>query len=79
MLNGYMKDVTSASARHAEITFTAKGDSATYRLEDVLELTKSMQSSRRWHFRPATVHSNVTILELARTRLSDLAARTAST
>ena len=38
MLNGYIKHVTSASARPAQITFTAKGDSASYSLEEILKL-----------------------------------------
>jgi DNA repair protein RadD len=38
MINGYIKHVTSASAQPAEITFTARGESSTYTLEQILAL-----------------------------------------
>jgi len=38
MLNGYIKHIISASAHPAEITFTARGESDTYSLEQILEL-----------------------------------------
>ncbi|HET7477129.1 MAG TPA: DEAD/DEAH box helicase family protein [Dermatophilaceae bacterium] len=38
MLNGYIKHIVSASAHPAEITFTARGESDTYTLEQILEL-----------------------------------------
>lgn len=38
MLNGYIKHITSASARPEEITFTARGESESYTLEQILEL-----------------------------------------
>ncbi|MBI5738861.1 MAG: DEAD/DEAH box helicase family protein [Mycolicibacterium neoaurum] len=38
MLNGYIKHVTSASAHPEEITFTARGESDTYTLEQITEL-----------------------------------------
>ncbi|MYD98673.1 MAG: MerR family DNA-binding transcriptional regulator [Gammaproteobacteria bacterium] len=38
MLNGYIKHITSASAHPEEITFTARGESNTYSLEQVMEL-----------------------------------------
>jgi excisionase family DNA binding protein len=38
MINGYIKHITSASAQPAEITFTARGESTTYTLDQILEL-----------------------------------------
>jgi DNA repair protein RadD len=38
MINGYIKHITSASAQPAEITFSARGDSTTYTLEQILAL-----------------------------------------
>lgn len=38
MLNGYIKHIVSASAHPAEITFTARGGSDTYTLDQILEL-----------------------------------------
>ena len=38
MLNGYIKHITSASAHPEEITFTARGNSDTYTLDEVLNL-----------------------------------------
>ncbi|ODR06854.1 hypothetical protein BHQ21_10700 [Mycobacterium sherrisii] len=38
MLNGYVKHIVSASAHPAEITFTARGETDTYTLEQILEL-----------------------------------------
>ncbi len=38
MLNGYIKHVVSASAHPAEITFTARGETATYTLKQILDL-----------------------------------------
>lgn len=38
MLNGYIKHIVSASAHPAEITFTARGETDTYTLEQILEL-----------------------------------------
>jgi excisionase family DNA binding protein len=38
MLNGYIKHIVSASAHPAEITFTARGDTEIYSLEQILEL-----------------------------------------
>lgn len=38
MLNGYIKHIASASAHPAEITFTARGETDTYTLEQILEL-----------------------------------------
>ncbi len=38
MLNGYIKHVTSASAHPAEITFTARGETDTYTIDEVLGL-----------------------------------------
>jgi excisionase family DNA binding protein len=38
MINGYIKHITSASAQPAEITFTARDESTTYSLDQILEL-----------------------------------------
>jgi excisionase family DNA binding protein len=38
MVNGYIKQIVSASAHPAEITFTARGESTIYTLEEILEL-----------------------------------------
>jgi DNA repair protein RadD len=38
MINGYIKHITSASAQPSEITFTARGESTTYTLDQILEL-----------------------------------------
>jgi DNA repair protein RadD len=38
MINGYIKHITSASAQPAEITFTARDESTTYTLEQILAL-----------------------------------------
>jgi excisionase family DNA binding protein len=38
MLNGYIKHITSASAHPSEITFTARGESKTYTLDEIQEL-----------------------------------------
>ncbi|MGE0308458.1 MAG: DEAD/DEAH box helicase family protein, partial [Acidimicrobiia bacterium] len=38
MLNGYIKHITSASAHPAEITFTARGESNAYTIEQIMEL-----------------------------------------
>jgi DNA repair protein RadD len=38
MLNGYIKHIVSASAHPAEITFTARDETDTYSLEQILEL-----------------------------------------
>lgn len=38
MLNGYIKHIVSASAHPAEITFTARGETDAYTLEQILEL-----------------------------------------
>lgn len=38
MLNGYIKHIISASAHPAEINFTARGETDTYTLEQILEL-----------------------------------------
>src|ERR1700741_530302 len=38
MINGYIKHITSASAQPAEITFTARGESDTYTLEQIMDL-----------------------------------------
>lgn len=38
MLNGYIKHIVSASAHPAEITFTARGETETYTLEQIREL-----------------------------------------
>ena len=38
MLNGYIKHITSASAHPEEITFTARGESQTYTLEQIMDL-----------------------------------------
>lgn len=40
MLNGYIKHIISASAHPAEITFTARGETATYTLDQILELNE---------------------------------------
>ena len=40
MLNGYIKHIVSASAHPAEITFTARGETDTYTLEQILELNE---------------------------------------
>lgn len=38
MLNGYIKHIVSASAHPAEITFTARGETDTYSLDQILQL-----------------------------------------
>lgn len=38
MLNGYIKHIVSASAHPAEITFTARGETDTYTLDQILDL-----------------------------------------
>jgi DNA repair protein RadD len=38
MLNGYIKHIVSASAHPTEITFTARGETTTYTLEQILDL-----------------------------------------
>jgi len=38
MLNGYIKHIVSASAHPSEITFTARGETDTYTLDQILEL-----------------------------------------
>lgn len=38
MINGYIKHITSASAQPVEITFTAKGESRIYSLEQIMKL-----------------------------------------
>lgn len=38
MLNGYIKHVVSASAHPSDITFTARGETETYTLEEILDL-----------------------------------------
>lgn len=38
MLNGYIKHIVSASAHPAEITFTARGETDTYTLDQILQL-----------------------------------------
>lgn len=38
MLNGYIKHIVSASAHPAEITFTVRGESDTYTLDQIVEL-----------------------------------------
>jgi DNA repair protein RadD len=40
MLNGYIKHIVSASAHPAEITFTARGETDTYTLDQILELNQ---------------------------------------
>jgi len=40
MLNGYIKHIVSASAHPAEITFTARGETDTYTLDEILALNE---------------------------------------
>lgn len=40
MLNGYIKHIVSASAHPAEITFTARGETDTYTLDQILDLNE---------------------------------------
>ncbi|MGH3613522.1 MAG: hypothetical protein ACRDRK_13205 [Pseudonocardia sp.] len=38
MVNGYIKHITSASAQPSEISFTTRGESTTYSMDDIIEL-----------------------------------------
>lgn len=73
MLNGYIKHIVSASAHPAEITFTVRGETDTYTLEQILEL-----KDEAWFRRGVALSDecNRHIAEKAVEKLQDLRAAT---